>query len=727
MLNRIRNALCGARSAHKRRRRSRWASDIPAAELLENRQLLSAQVVTPSPQNLSISASENVEFQVSYDVEDPAAHAPTGLQLRIHYDSDVLTFASIDNLFSDGANPPEDMAEDVSDGDPNTDRQVNILWVSEDDWPSSASTPLTLLTARFTTASDATDSTVNFTGEAAPVYEFQSSPLEITVGNGSSPAELDRTHGFDQADRFNRFGANEWWLTALNNDEYFIEPDGDLIRWDGTAGSAQGTKIASLGQSVHSDPALLYRAYVSAYEEAGRLDHTLGLSVNGSLFENDRGQSERWLYSDSGKWHYILPNGEFYEWIPGAGLNGTLLATLTPAHYDAPFALANAEVFYLDTEYELHLNGSYYTNDRGQNEKWIRGAYEWYYILPNGEFYQWLGGAGLVGTLIATLDPDFHTHPERLHDEAAGAHLDSLLGLQLNHNGRDFLNAEGLGEKWLKDRAGNWFFVKPNGQIARWEAGSDDELFARVEQRQFDDLHQLYRAAAEEIDRDLNLRFYGSDLQNALGGSEKWMQGHGSQWYYILPNGDIYLWDGIQGQLSGTIVAQVPTSYYDDTSKLYDAHASVVDRELGLHFYQSLYENSGGRGEKWVRGSSGDWYFVLPNGDLHLWDKKAGANGPLVVHIGVEFHAQPKRLHNTRAWHLDRLNSFSSNGNYHNNFGGVNGRWMTNPQNIWFYITDDGNLYQWLGGAATNRQFLSNLEQFHFDAPPTLHDAFMAN
>ena len=100
-----------------------------------------------------------------------------------------------------------------------------------------------------------------------------------------------------------------------------------------------------------------------------------------------------------------------------------------------------------------------------------------------------------------------------------------------------------------------------------------------------------------------------------------------------------------------------PRSVYLEPRKTYRAHVEVADpdsdplffeayyepilhktvSELGLQLTANDYEDWGGRGEKWLRGDEG-WYFILPDGSLHRWNGKSGANGPYVENLGSEVH-----------------------------------------------------------------------------------------
>jgi subtilase family serine protease len=77
--------------------------------------------------------------------------------------------------------------------------------------------------------------------------------------------------------------------------------------------------------------------------------------------------------------------------------------------------------------------------------------------------------------------------------------------------------------------------------------------------------------------------------------------------------------------------------------------AYVLDQQLGLFSDGNLFLNYGGRQEKWVQGTGGAWYFILPSGELHRWDGVANtANGALVGTPGASYYAQPDLLYNAQ-------------------------------------------------------------------------------
>lgn len=66
-----------------------------------------------------------------------------------------------------------------------------------------------------------------------------------------------------------------------------------------------------------------------------------------------------------------------------------------------------------------------------------------------------------------------------------------------------------------------------------------------------------------------------------FGGGERWIKGdteakdaanQDNPWYYILPTGDLFEWDGTDG-LNGTLVGTLSTDAYDNPNLLTDAYA----------------------------------------------------------------------------------------------------------------------------------------------------------
>jgi glucose/arabinose dehydrogenase len=248
-----------------------------------------------------------------------------------------------------------------------------------------------------------------------------------------------------------------------------------------------------------------------------------------------------------------------------------------------------------------------------------------------------------------------------------------------------------------------------------------------------------YTAQAESlayvVNQRLNLYTSGNLFFNYYGAQEKWLLGAGSGWYFLLPTGDLYRWDG-SGAASGTFIANTGASTWADPSLLYNAPqgqphatlsvsgstltvtrdtgstgglvvtvtagdgtlsdrktfaitvtnrpslAALADRavpasqqvitvplsatdpggaalsytvqadsmayflkqQLGLASYDSRWDNFEGAGEKWLLDGAGQWYFILPNGDLYRWDGGSGATGTLAGRPGASYWSDPNLL-----------------------------------------------------------------------------------
>lgn len=94
-------------------------------------------------------------------------------------------------------------------------------------------------------------------------------------------------------------------------------------------------------------------------------------------------------------------------------------------------ATAASQEYTLRQSLGLTSDGNYYFNWGGRNEEWVQSAGgQWYFILPDGEFYQWDGSGPATGTLVATLSTADYADPSRLWNATPGATV-SFAGNQL--------------------------------------------------------------------------------------------------------------------------------------------------------------------------------------------------------------------------------------------------------------------------------------------------------
>jgi len=148
------------------------------------------QIVTPVPEEQEVAENESVSIEVEYTT-DPANLGTSGLGLRLHWNSSLLSFEGLDGVLPDDLIGSEDVQEDTEDfdDDEDTDRFVLASWadVSGGSWPDDPSTlPVSLYAANFTalSVSETTDTTINFSAaETSLDFEFESTSATITIAD----------------------------------------------------------------------------------------------------------------------------------------------------------------------------------------------------------------------------------------------------------------------------------------------------------------------------------------------------------------------------------------------------------------------------------------------------------------------------------------------------------------------------------------------------------------
>jgi hypothetical protein len=240
-------------------------------------------------------------------------------------------------------------------------------------------------------------------------------------------------------------------------------------------------------------------------------------------------------------------------------------------------------------------------------EKWIAGGNNrWFYILPNGQVNRWTNNSRPVsGEVLGQFTPEFHANPSKLHDapspgsneeacdqdtdESKAYTLDQEYGFRFTGSYAD--NWGGHNEKWFQNSNGRWFFITPTGGIYRWTTNTrpaegtlvdtlsaayhtDPMLLLEAPQPSAegcggDDTDLATEAAA--LDAEYGFTSNGSYNQNWGGVNEKWFSNTSNNWFYILPNGEVYRWQVGTRPLQGTLVAELDSTYHENPANLHDA------------------------------------------------------------------------------------------------------------------------------------------------------------
>jgi subtilase family serine protease len=286
---------------------------------------------------------------------------------------------------------------------------------------------------------------------------------------------------------------------------------------------------------------------------------------------------------------------------------GTLTVTLSGSDtLGRPITYSGSAVsigYALDQTYGFYnTNGNLYFNYGGRQDKWFQGGSNgaWYFILPSGGVYLWDGTVNQAsGTLIATVDTSYYTNPATLYNATPGP---SNATVTANGNVLTIIPNTGFVGTFAVlvnatdgiASANEFFRVTVTGTVgtltltqpanativhntsyavtlSATDTAGRTVAFSATVQSQAYQLRQQYG-------------FYSSDgnLYFDYGGlGDKWFQGNGGVWYFILPSGGVYLWDGTANQASGTQVATLQTAYYSDPSLLYNASVGATTSVSG--------------------------------------------------------------------------------------------------------------------------------------------------
>ncbi len=221
----------------------------------------------------------------------------------------------------------------------------------------------------------------------------------------------------------------------------------------------------------------------------------------------------------------------------------------------------------------------------------------------------------------------------------------------------------------------------------------------------------------------------GKFFFNVFGGQEKWVRAANQDWYFIRPDGSLTKWSNTPGQLTGTVVARLPTRFYRDEYLLIEAvnepflngwtiellnSAGVV---IGTSMTMDRDLNTNGSIDP--ETERGVYQFdVLVTGTYSIRE---------VLQAGFVQSAGASAVDALAAYDLDQARGLVYTGDYHTNFGGRGENWLRQSTG-WVYILPDGSVYSWdnsSGGAngLVNGTFLKKLNPAFHTNPQLLSDA----
>lgn len=487
---------------------------------------------------------------------------------------------------------------------------------------------------------------------------------------------------------FNSFRGNEYWYRSqVNSNWYFLTPEGDLRQWNGTAGKLTGPTVESLGARAWHNRTLITAATSIAdepwlngfvFELLDQDGKVVAATSSRDLDRNGNGQIESeqergWYRFENvapGKYtvREVLPEG----WMQSAGRT-------------SPGAAAARS---LDQSLNLTFTGNLHENFGKLGERWLKGGNSWYYITPAGSLFRWnnravTATAPLTGTLIASPGNPYYNDVSLLHaaeDPVLTVTSGSLVTRFDFGNyqpsiieGRTWIDTDPNASRnptrlptaiaiprptqaTVNAAAIAWyevyapvtdpllatesdppvrriFYLTATGQVFEWTSAAPPRLFTQVSTTTGSVASAIARAAfvAEPWQNGVTIQLLNasgyvvaqavtSDIDRNADGkiSSETEQG----WYRFtgLPPGQYSLRQLLP---SGSVaVTEAPAALLQTARTLNDTwrfEAAPSD-----HF------NFGGRNERWFRSKSQEWFYILPSGAVHQWDRNSGGRAGLV-------------------------------------------------------------------------------------------------
>ncbi|MBN2477368.1 MAG: cadherin-like domain-containing protein [Pirellulales bacterium] len=188
------------------------------------------QTVLGDPAELTVKGGEGFDVVAGYTTSDDDSTLP-GLDLRLHFNSTVLSFDGFSGVLGTGYVGQQGPTCDVLDldGDPNTDQYVAISWTDAGgNWPGGV-LPVELCHAGFTPVPGlphGKPTTIRFSGSStAPAHDFLSTPVDVVV---ELPAEVVGRYVFYNGSSFdgNDSAANDDDDAAVATDKQALLPGG---------------------------------------------------------------------------------------------------------------------------------------------------------------------------------------------------------------------------------------------------------------------------------------------------------------------------------------------------------------------------------------------------------------------------------------------------------------------------------------------------------------------
>ena len=250
---------------------------------------------------------------------------------------------------------------------------------------------------------------------------------------------------------------------------------------------------------------------------------------------------------------------------------------------------------------------------------------------------------------------------QRISDEGAYSYvrfggtrlIDQAKSLDLEHQfsptEKDFENWGGRGEKWFTDGNGHWHFITPDGAVFRWTVSGKAEgtLVAKVDASFHQSPEKLTTAAdpgmmpADGVVLNLG---QGNRFEFTGPKTGRLVHANGSVTLYVNVvsppenSGALFFTHGTP------LVAQVHNAIRPIYGVAVYESAMALDAKHGFELQDKLFENWGGKEEKWFKDSGDLWHFITPEGSIFRQTVSGKAEGHWIGSVAPTFYSRPELL-----------------------------------------------------------------------------------
>ncbi|MEZ6039264.1 MAG: DNRLRE domain-containing protein [Planctomycetaceae bacterium] len=486
---------------------------------------------------------------------------------------------------------------------------------------------------------------------------------------------------YQQKDFFNVYRGQEYWYrSAVNNEWYFLTPDGTLTHWDRTPGQLSGTAVSTISrrfwelQNKHlllkdavQPEAYLNGVTVELLDSQGVVQRS---TVTGDFDVNNDGLINP--ETESGWYRFEqVPAGDYQV--------RQILPTTRTASSGDHSGLATT-VHQLDSQLNLRFYKSLFEDFGGEGERWFLGDNGWYYILPTGEVYRWKAqpitpSQPLTGTLVVELNHSYFRDPSLIYlasnpvvAAVDGTTIDtidlpSFEAIEISGRIWHDQNGDGLPGRqdyptvhalatapaggpakavfWYQSAGvGNgpvYYYADQFGNIFEWAASSGSKFVTQV-WGGFELTSQSILETAFIVEPYLN--GWAVELVDAAGrvvgtatstdldkNADQVIQASSERGWYVFNN----VLPGEYTVRQAVHVDWVRTTTHDPMQQLTDLQFTYGFKRVPKDWY-----DFGFRQERWFQSRDNYWFYITPDGSIFEWDRRSGGakglvNGTLVA------------------------------------------------------------------------------------------------